>query len=890
MKKTLTRAGAIGLAAATILTGLSFGPAAASAAAPDPSSTATRLAASSTISMTLAGGKAGAVGTQAPNAYGNSSKVYDTVALAEADARAVGATYTYDPINKVITMDKFPGLCLYGGFSTLYQLRCNANDAGQKWEFPRDGSMQVAGTDKKLTQETPDADGRLYLNSTGTPAKVRFAAARELFYADVVSVDLAARTAQISGTAVPGSTVIINDDQPADVDGDGNWSATVSGLTLGMNTTILEQYEDGTKTDDARVEIDLAVDPVDATVTFDPDVTKKAVLSGSAHPGATVVVEDATGTEIDRAPASPIDGTWSLEVTAPNLGGAYPVTIHQLIDHERNGDISQSIAYGAAVEVTRPVPDAAHDGGPLAMRGTGEPRAQLLVREQGHATVIGSGDVLVNGTWNLATSDLDARKHVLEVTQTGKGGNVTTSTITINPEAETFKPLTVETPESGSTVTTSRPVFTGHGQDGASVTIGYGATAIGTTTVVDGDWTITPTRGLGMGVSDLTVTQDAGGEVSTLTHTLTRVAAELPLAVTSHVDGQTYAEGMTTFRGTAPVGSTIRATNQWGTPMGTATATDGTWSFNRILGPTAAGYDLTFTATPPVGDPQTVSLKLNYAGALGFEVTSPVNDSTYTVGTTTFTGTAMPGTVVTATNQWSTPMGRATAGLAGTWAFDRYLGPTSAGYDIAFVAAKGTDTQRTALHLATAVVNVPVDVTSITDGATYRPGLNVLTGTGTPGATVEAVNATNGWNVPMGRATVKPDGTWALPERNWGPSNDYAVQVTQTNPDKTTSTTTVNVKAPVFAPLVLTSPAVGDTYDTGVAARFEGTATPFATVSIRSAKSDTTYRTVEADADGHWSFTRVWGPTHDYVLNIDQKARNGQSDSITGFAWNHSGN
>jgi len=889
MKKTLKSAGAVGLAAATILTGLSFGPAAASATPAANQEAAIQTKAGQAplgqfVLTRLAGGVNGinttSRGTRPPMVTPDKAAVYSFPQIGE--------------VSQVI--DQASGLCLTslptpGPYSTTLEPCTDA--ASQLYTLEASGALRSAN---------PAGPGDHYMAVwSGSPGGlgsaqqalnvVQLERLKNLFRARIADQDVATRTATITGTGVPGAAVIINGNDQVFVTADGSWSYEVTGLVLGKQDITIEHFEGaGDKTAEATVPVDLAVSPVTATTTFDTDVTKKAVLSGTAHPGATVVVEDATGTEIDRAPVSPIDGTWSLEVTAPNLGGAYPVTVHQLIDGERNGEISQSIAYGAAVEVTRPVPDAAHDGGPLAMRGTGEPRAQLLVREQGHATVIGSGDVLVNGTWNLATSDLDARKHVLEVTQTGKGGNVTTSTITINPEAETFKPLTVETPENGSTVTTSRPVFTGHGQDGASVTIGYGATAIGTTTVVDGDWTITPTRGLGMGVSDLTVTQDAGGEVSTLTHTLTRVAAELPLAVTSHVDGQTYAEGMTTFRGTAPAGSTIRATNQWGTPMGTATATDGTWSFKRTLGPTTAGYDLTFTATPPVGAPQTVSLKLNYAGALGFEVTSPVNDSTYTVGTTTFTGTAMPGTVVTATNQWNTPMGRATAGLAGTWAFDRYLGPTSAGYDITFVATKGTDTQRTALHLATAVVNVPVDVTSITDGATYRPGLNVLTGTGTPGATVEAVNATNGWNVPMGRATVKPDGTWALPERNWGPSNDYAVQVTQTNPDKTTSTTTVNVKAPVFAPLVLTSPAVGDTYDTGVAARFEGTATPFATVSVRSAKSDTTYRTVEADADGHWSFTRVWGPTHDYVLNIDQKARNGQSDSITGFAWNHSGN
>ena len=877
MKKTLKTAAAFGLTAATIITGLSVSPAAMATTPSDWTQSFT---------PTLSDGSLGEVHVSVDNPDASTPKGLNYSFTAPS-----GTTISSGPRYRANDSD----WARLGGCS-LNTSRTTVSCVDSSWAMPARTHFDVAVTLEAVTplaQRGLVADGVFEITggSAMPRTKVPLAyVAHALFAATVDSVDLHARTAVLGGHGKPGATVIVNGVQEVDVEADGTWSSSVSGLTLGVNTVPLEQWENGEKTDETSVEVDLAVAAVTASTSFPADYTQEGVTSGTAHPGATVVIEDADGTEIDRAPAG-IDGTWSMEIPAPNAGGDYTVSIHQEIDGEANGQITETITYGAAVTVTRPVPDAAHDGGPVTMRGTGEPGARVDVREEGSIAVIGSETVLQNGTWNLTTTNVDDRKHTLVTTQTGKGNNVTTSTIVLNPDANDVDAPTVETPEAGSTVTTSRPTFTGHGHDGATITIGYGPNSIiGTGTVVDGEWTIAPTRGLGMGVSNLVVTQTAGADVQTLTHTLTRVAVEQPLRVTSHVDGQTYAEGTTTFRGTAPVGSAIRATNQWGTVMGTATATDGTWSFNRNLGPTTAGYDLTFVATPPVGDPQTVSLKLHYQGALAFEVTSPVNDSTYTVGTTTFTGTAAPNTAVTATNQWGTPMGSANTRLGTTWAFDRYLGPTSAGYDITFVATKGADVQRSTLHLNTAVVNVPVAVTSIADGATYRPGLNVLAGTGTPGATVEAVNATNGWNVPMGRATVKADGTWALPERNWGPSNDYAIQVTQTNPDKTTSTTTVTVKAPVFEPLVLTSPAVGDTYDTGVAALFEGTATPFAAITVRSAQSSAKYRTVHADADGNWSFTRVWGPTHDYVLNIEQRAKNGQADAITGFAWNHSGN
>jgi hypothetical protein len=896
MKKTLKTAGALGLAAATILTGLSFGPAAASAGTTDQADTnaADRLVGSLVLHRDDVHER-----NYASVGWPDGSTNFPVNVGLDADAvAAMGDEYEVPDFEAVGLVRGTSGagadMCLALGAANYFigVRTCSSSDPQQQFHWVDTAKGKALRTDGAPGVYLTHHLNKLYATGdTNVEATIETGYLHAKFSGNVASVDIAGRSAEIAGYAASASTVIINGTQQVEASDQGEWSATVTGLALGVNTVTLEQFENGIVTNTATIDIDLAVEPVTATASFPEDPTQDAVLSGTAHPGATVVVQDAAGVEIDRTPVSPVDGTWRLDLAAPNVGGDYTVSVRQEINDEVAGTVDVTVPYGDAVTIIRPVPDAVHAGGPLTMRGTGEAGARIEVTEQGDSTVIGDEKVLVNRLWNLTTTDLDAGKHVLEVTQAGKGGNVTTSTLTLNPDASAVDAPTVESPAAGSTVTTSRPTFTGHGQDGATITIGYGPNSIiGTAVVKDGEWTIAPTRGLGMGVSNLVVTQTAGTDVQTLTHTLTRVAVEQPLAVTSHVDGQTYAEGITTFRGTAPVGSVVRATNQWGTVMGTATATDGNWSFNRNLGPTTAGYELTLVATPPVGAPQTVSLKLVYAGTVAFQVTSPVNDSTYTVGTATFTGTAAPGTAVRATNQWGTLMGTANTALGTTWAFDRYLGPTSAGYDITFVATKGTDVQRSTLHLKTAVVNAPVVVTSHADGATYRPGMNVLAGTGTPGATVEAVNATNGWNVPMGRATVSSTGNWALPERNWGPSNDYAVQVTQTNPDKTTSTTTVNVKAPVFSPLTLTSPAVGDTYDTGVAARFEGTATPFATVTVRSAKSSTVYRTVEADVDGNWSFTRVWGPTHDYVLNIDQTARNGQSDSITGFAWNHSGN
>jgi hypothetical protein len=622
------------------------------------------------------------------------------------------------------------------------------------------------------------------------------------------------------------------------------------------------------------------VAPVALTgISFASSNSTKATATGTGNAGATITLSSGgkfLGTTIVKS-----DGTWTTTITAPGAG-INVVTASQTAGG-KSTTADRSANWGAGVDIVTD-DTTITEGDTLALALNTQTGASLTVKNGSSEIAKGTA---TSGTHSFDVKNLAVGNHTLTVTQLSKGNLTTTDTvkITVTEKAVVVAP-TVISPAEGSTVTTSRPVFTGSGQPGATMTIGYGPRSpIGTGEVAaNGTWTITPTSGLALGVSKLIVTQVAGGNTQTVNHTVLRVAAVVPFGISSHANNQTYDTGVATFRGTGAEGAQITAKNQWGTPMGSAVVSQGIWQFSRNLGPTTTGYDLTFTQTVN-GKSTDLTLHLVYVGSLAFQIESPTDGSTYTVGNTVFRGKAAPGTLVTAKNQWNTPMGTATAQLNGEWDFTRYLGPTVAGYQISFTATKGTDTQRTLLTLLPENLNAPVIVTSIGDGATYRPGVNTLKGTGTPGAGIAAVNATNGWNVPMGATTVAPNGTWALPERNWGPSNDYQIKVTQTNPDKSATSTTVTIKAPVFQAVTLIEPTTGDGYANGVAARFSGTATPYATITVRSAQSDSVYRTVEVKADGTWSFDRVWGPDHAYMLIIDQVALDGQTDSIDKFAW-----
>jgi len=919
MHITFTRAGALGLAVATAVASLILGSPAATAA-PAPPSADEPSAQEPLTPLPRSTGSATLVFEGGPGAYFTPEFSYDqgvvtgysTHPTAEA---AEGAALRLDvlpsPGGWFQLRDPASRRCAssvaaveHAALEVVYQKLCDDDDA-RRFRVVGDRLESAAHPGLTVTGPTTfvEASGLYTWNVLGFGAEGGLRVVGDVddlraFSVDVDSVDIPNRSAVVSGQAAPESYVVVEGLPGTPVGpefragADGTWSGPLTGLALGSNPLTFTQYENQVPTAETTLDVELAVRPLVARVTFPADHGDRAVLSGTAHPGAVVVVvRDSDESELARVPASSGAGIWSTPVSAPDAGGDHDVSVRQEIDGEVAGHVTTTVSYGAAVAVTTPVDDAAHGGGRVEMTGTGEPGAGIRVREEGRQTVLGSATVLQNGRWSLRTTvDVDSTRHVLEATQSGRGRNTTVATVTLNPEGTPEPPVitapTIESPADGTTVTTPRPTISGHGHDGATISVETApGQVIGTGTVEGGTWTVRPTRDLATGPNTLTVVQTTGDDVQSVSIAVTRVAADLPLRVTSHVDGQLYDVGTTTFRGTAPVGSTVVAKNQWNTLMGSADATDGTWAFDRNLGPTSTGYELTFTATMPDGTPQVTSLRLVYGGSLAFQVTSPAHNSTYTEGVTTFVGRAAPNTTVVARNQWNTLMGTAVSGLDGSWSFDRYLGPTAAGYDISFVATRGSDVRRSILHLDHRSSTVPVRITSHVDGEMFRPGPNTLSGVGTPRARVSAVATVAGSRVELGDTEVTTEGRWSLPTRSWSATGDHVVTVTQTNPDETTSEATITVTAPVFAPLTLSTPEVGDTYENLVPVRFEGTATPFATVTVRSGVSDTVYRTVEADRAGRWRFDRAWGPDHDYVLVIEQQAMNGQGDRLPDLTW-----
>ena len=289
MKKTLTRAGAIGMAAATILTGLSFGPAAASAS---NSSTET----SDADVFHFVGKPDNAAwyyGTRSPGAWGQITG-FSTREAAEAQARPLelvpaGAGF--------IIRDIQSQGCLVNQNNRINISSPSACDTDTAlFESDSNGHIQHLASGRFVGGPVRHDSYTSFSLTTSPQSALQFEGVAPAFNGHVVAVDVAERSVRIAGRAKPGAAVVINGEDEVVADDTGAWSANVTGLTLGKNTITLEQYEGTDKTDETTVEVDLAVQPVVATTTFPTDRSQNAVTSGTAHPGADVVITDAAGT------------------------------------------------------------------------------------------------------------------------------------------------------------------------------------------------------------------------------------------------------------------------------------------------------------------------------------------------------------------------------------------------------------------------------------------------------------------------------------------------------------------------------------------------------------------------------------------------------------------
>ncbi|HFH3284781.1 TPA: Ig-like domain-containing protein, partial [Pseudomonas aeruginosa] len=609
----------------------------------------------------------------------------------------------------------------------------------------------------------------------------------------------------LSGTAEPGSTVILTDGNGNPIaevtaDGSGNWTYTPSTpIANGTVVNVVAQDAAGNSSPGASVTVD---SQAPAAPVLNP--SNGTTLSGTAEPGATVTLTDGNGNPIGQVTADG-SGNWSFTPGTPLANG----TVVNATASDPTGNTSAPAT--TTVDSVAPAAPVVNPSNGAEISGTAEPGATVTLTD-GSGNPIGQVTADGSGNWSFTPSTPLADGTVVNATATDPAGNTggqgSTTVDAIAPATPTVN-LSNGSSLSGTAEPGSTVILTdGNGNPIAEVT------ADGS-----GNWTYTPSTPIANGTVVNVVAQDAAGN-SSPPATVTIDSSAPPAPVINPSNG-------VVISGTAEAGATVTLTDAGGNPIGQVTADgSGNWSFTPGT-PLANGTVIVATATDPTGNTGPQAATTVDAVAPPAPVIDPSNG-------TTISGTAEAGAKVILTDGNGNPIGETTADGSGNWTFTPAT-PLANGTVVNAVAqdpAGNTGPQGSTTVDAVAP-NTPV--VNPSNG-------NLLNGTAEPGSTV---TLTDGNGNPIGQTTADGSGNWSFTPGSQLP-NGTVVNVTASDAAGNTSapaTTTVDSSLPSIPQV---DPSNGSV--------ISGTADAGNTIIITDGNGNPIGQ-VTADGSGNWSFT-----------------------------------
>ncbi|HCL3150424.1 TPA: BapA prefix-like domain-containing protein [Pseudomonas aeruginosa] len=609
----------------------------------------------------------------------------------------------------------------------------------------------------------------------------------------------------LSGTAEPGSTVILTDGNGNPIaevtaDGSGNWTYTPSTpIANGTVVNVVAQDAAGNSSPGASVTVD---SQAPAVPVLNP--SNGTTLSGTAEPGATVTLTDGNGNPIGQVTADG-SGNWSFTPGTPLANG----TVVNATASDPTGNTSAPAS--TTVDSVAPAAPVVNPSNGAEISGTAEPGATVTLTD-GSGNPIGQVTADGSGNWSFTPSTPLADGTVVNATATDPAGNTggqgSTTVDAIAPATPTVN-LSNGSSLSGTAEPGSTVILTdGNGNPIAEVT------ADGS-----GNWTYTPSTPIANGTVVNVVAQDAAGN-SSPPATVTIDSSAPPAPVINPSNG-------VVISGTAEAGTTVTLTDAGGNPIGQVTADgSGNWSFTPGT-PLANGTVIVATATDPTGNTGPQAATTVDAVAPPAPVIDPSNG-------TTISGTAEAGAKVILTDGNGNPIGETTADGSGNWTFTPAT-PLANGTVVNAVAqdpAGNTGPQGSTTVDAVAP-NTPV--VNPSNG-------NLLNGTAEPGSTV---TLTDGNGNPIGQTTADGSGNWSFTPGSQLP-NGTVVNVTASDAAGNTSapaTTTVDSSLPSIPQV---DPSNGSV--------ISGTADAGNTIIITDGNGNPIGQ-VTADGSGNWSFT-----------------------------------
>ncbi|MCO2218413.1 BapA prefix-like domain-containing protein [Pseudomonas aeruginosa] len=636
----------------------------------------------------------------------------------------------------------------------------------------------------------------------------------------------------LSGTAEPGSTVILTDGNGNPIaevtaDGSGNWSYTPSTpIANGTVVNVVAQDAAGNSSPPATVTVDSRAPPAPVI-----NPSNGVVISGTAEAGATVTLTDGGGNPIGQVTADG-SGNWSFTPGTPLANGT--VIVATATDPTGNPG-PQAATTVDAVAPPAPVIDPSNG---TTISGTAEAGAKVILTD-GNGNPIGETTADGSGNWSFTPATPLANGTVVNAVAQDPAGNTgpqgSTTVDAVAPNTPVVNPsngnLLNGTAEPGSTVTLT---------DGNGNPIGQ------TTADGSGNWSFTPGSQLPNGTVVNVTASDAAGNTSL--PATTTVDSSLPSIP------QVDPSNGSVISGTADAGNTIIITDGNGNPIGQFTADgSGNWSFTPGI-PLPDGTVVNVVARSPSNVDSAPAVITVDGVAPAAPVIDPSNG-------TEISGTAEAGATVILTDGGGNPIGQATADGSGNWTFTPST-PLANGTVINAVAQDPAGNTSGPASVTVDAIAPPAPVINPSNGV-------VISGTAEAGATVIL---TDGNGNPIGQVTADGSGNWSFtpgtPLANGSVINALAQDAAGNTSGP--ASTTVDSVAPA-------TPVLDPSNGTVIS----GTAEAGATVILTDGGGNPIGQAT-ADGSGNWSFTPGTPLANGSVINaVAQDAAGNTSGPVS---------
>ncbi|HBO1148845.1 TPA: Ig-like domain repeat protein, partial [Pseudomonas aeruginosa] len=636
----------------------------------------------------------------------------------------------------------------------------------------------------------------------------------------------------LSGTAEPGSTVILTDGNGNPIaevtaDGSGNWTYTPSTpIANGTVVNVVAQDAAGNSSPGASVTVD---SQAPAAPVLNP--SNGTTLSGTAEPGATVTLTDGNGNPIGQVTADG-SGNWSFTPGTPLANG----TVVNATASDPTGNTSAPAS--TTVDSVAPAAPVVNPSNGAEISGTAEPGATVTLTD-GSGNPIGQVTADGSGNWSFTPSTPLADGTVVNATATDPAGNTggqgSTTVDAIAPATPTVN-LSNGSSLSGTAEPGSTVILT----DGNGNPIGQ------TTADGSGNWSFTPGSQLPNGtVVNVTASDAAGNTSAPATTTVDSSLPSIP---------QVDPSNGSVISGTADAGNTIIITDGNGNPIGQVTADgSGNWSFTPGI-PLPDGTVVNVVARSPSNVDSAPAVITVDGVAPAAPVIDPSNG-------TEISGTAEAGATVILTDGGGNPIGQATADGSGNWTFTPGT-PLANGTVINAVAQDPAGNTSGPASVTVDAIAPPAPVIDPSNGV-------VISGTAEAGATVIL---TDGNGNPIGQVTADGSGNWSFtpgtPLANGSVINALAQDAAGNTSGP--ASTTVDSVAPA-------TPVLDPSNGTVIS----GTAEAGATVILTDGGGNPIGQAT-ADGSGNWSFTPGTPLTNGTVINaVAQDAAGNTSGPVS---------